>query len=151
MAQFTNSYTVAGLDVQGIETIKKAIDDYTSKIKASTDSFNTSTNTDWNVKVSNAIKGTASEASVKNYISGITAKCNAIIADLENFKTALDKLKSEMQQVHIQSAKLDPREVKENFGKVIMLDERSRAFETMHRMTAKEIADIKIRISKDGK
>lgn len=94
MAQFTNSYTVAGLDVQGIETIKKAIDDYTSKIKASTDSFNTSTNTDWNVKVSNAIKGTASEASVKNYISGITAKCNAIIADLENFKTALDKLKN---------------------------------------------------------
>lgn len=71
--------------------------------------------------------------------------------DISGITVSLDKLKSEMQQVHIQSAKLDPREVKENFGKVIMLDERSRAFETMHRMTAKEIADIKIRISKDGK
>lgn len=68
--------------------------------------------------------------------------------DISGITVSLDKLKSEMQQVHIQNAKLDPKEVKENFGKVIMLDERSRAFESMHRMTAKEIADIKSRLPK---
>ncbi len=68
--------------------------------------------------------------------------------DISGITVSLDNLKKEMQQVHIQNAKIDIKEVKENFGKVIVLDERSRAFETMHRMTAKEIADIKSRLPK---
>jgi len=78
-------------------------------------------------------------------LTTLNTKTQEIKENLTGMSTVIDRLKTEMQQVHIQNAKLDPKEVKENFGRVILLEEKSRVSETMHLRTAQEIAEIKAR------
>lgn len=83
-----------------------------------------------------------------NQLTSLNTKTQTISDGLTGMSNAVDKLKTEMQNVHIQNAKLDPKEVKENFGKVILLEEKNKVSETMHLRTAQEIAEIKARLSR---
>ncbi len=82
-------------------------------------------------------------------LTTLNTKTQEIKDNITGMSTVIDRLKTEMQQVHIQNAKIDPKEIKENFGRVILLEEKSRASDTVHLRTAQEIAELKARISKN--
>ncbi len=71
--------------------------------------------------------------------------------DMKGVHAAMSTLKKEIQDIHINHAKIDVPLIKETYGKVIVLDEKSRTFERMHMLTAREIEKLKNRKSTEGK
>ena len=90
--KFTNKYSTAGLNVKGIKQIKAAVEAYIKKIEALSDELDTSKNSAWEAKVSTAVKGTNSEATMKGYITNVCKKCRNEVKTLRSFVDALDKL-----------------------------------------------------------
>lgn len=68
--------------------------------------------------------------------------------EVEGITRSMSTLKKEIQDIHISHAKINTEEVKQNFGKVIVLEEKTKVFERLHLKTAQELD--KIRKSKDG-
>lgn len=73
----------------------------------------------------------------------ITTVVKEIRDDINGLNRSVSNLKREIQDIHISHAKINPEEVKQNFGRVILLEEKSRVFERMHLKTAEEINKIK--------
>lgn len=63
--------------------------------------------------------------------------------EVEGMSRSMSSLKREIQDIHISRAKINPEEVKKNFGKVILLEEKTKVFEKLHLKTAQEIGKIK--------
>ena len=70
--------------------------------------------------------------------------------DMRGLLNSMSTLKKEIQDIHISHAKIDLNQIKETYGKVIVLEERSKAFERMHLQTAKELGEIKKKAREGG-
>jgi len=68
--------------------------------------------------------------------------------DMIGLNRSMASLKKEIQDIHISHAKINVEEVKQNFGKVILLEEKTKVFERLHLKTAEEID--KIRKAREG-
>jgi len=76
-------------------------------------------------------------------LDSVSKDVKEIRDDMIGMNRSMATLKREIQDIHISHAKINTDQLKENFGKVIVLEEKSKAFEQMHMRTAKEIGKIK--------
>jgi len=98
-------------------------------------------------KLSNEINSLKQDS--KDNFKTLTNKIKEVYDDMQGVNRSMSTLKREIQDIHISHAKINTEEVKQNFGKVILLEEKSQAFEKMHLLAAREINDLKKK-SKDG-
>ena len=104
--KFSNTYSTAGLDVDGIAKIKEAIDAYVKKLEKLAEAFDTSKNADWNTKIANALKGSNAEAAAKTYVSGVCNECKTSIDLFKSLSSALDKLEEKYKNNEATNAKI---------------------------------------------
>ena len=89
---FANKYSTAGLDVEGIQKIKDAINAYIKALEKAAEALDTTKNTEWNALVESAIKGNNAVAGAKSHITSICTECKNDIGLFNSFITALDSL-----------------------------------------------------------
>lgn len=91
------------------------------------------------------------QTKTENQLKNIADSVRDTKDDMRGVHSAMSTLKKEIQDIHISHAKIDVPMIKETFGKVIVLDEKSRSFERMHMLTAREIEKLKNRKTTEGK
>ena len=96
--KFANTYDVAGLDVNKIAKLKDAINAYKNKLSGLMDKLDPAKNTEWNKIINTAIKGTASEAGAKSYMTSISEEIKKNLEFYTSFVNALDKLEKNYKQ-----------------------------------------------------
>ena len=82
----TSSDAIVGISQPGVAQIKAAIDNY---IKVIQNAINVSANT---ANIEKAIKGSGSEANIKLANKNLTAALNALLTNLNKYKTSLDQV-----------------------------------------------------------
>ena len=91
---FSNKYSTAGLDVDGIAKLKDAINTYVKALEKAADELDTSKNSEWDALVKLAIKGSGAEQSAKSYITSICTECRNNIGLFTSLVNALDQLEA---------------------------------------------------------
>ena len=100
----TSSEKIVGINQAGIAQIKAAIDKYTKIVQ---DTINVSANT---ANIEKAIKGTGSEANIKQANKNLTAALNALLTSLNKYKTSLDQVLASYQKSDASNEKVSSKE-----------------------------------------